>query len=42
MHRNRARCAALWALVALWLGYSAAVLAWHASSLPPGDVCLTR
>lgn len=29
-------------LVALWLGYSAAVLGWHALTSPPADVCITR
>lgn len=30
------------ALAALWLGYSAAVLGWHAWTSPATDVCITR
>lgn len=38
----RGRRLPMLALVVLWLGYSAAVLGWHAWSSPPADVCITR
>jgi hypothetical protein len=42
MTRIRTRKGLIWLLVALWLGYSAAVLGWHAATLPPGSVCVAR
>lgn len=40
--QTRGRKLLILALAALWLGYSAAVLGWHALTSPPADVCITR
>ncbi|CUB07489.1 hypothetical protein Ga0061068_10815 [Tepidiphilus thermophilus] len=39
---KRRRCHVAWAVFSLWFAYSAALLGWHAWTIPAPDVCFAR